>query len=686
MLIKFVKDQLTTGKENLVFYKKLNLSIAFRGELFNVKTFEKKYQKKTEDSSLTFLLGLAYKEEGPSFVKEMNGHFSIVVLDHSQQVLRCYNDRYNTIPVYFCPAENDSLIIGNRISEVCHNRKGRATIDWASLFFVAPEDKPANVIPTLVKEVSMLDGGSYLEWNFSSFSGVVKSYWSILNREVRGLEIETSKTVQALIEEYQFLISQAVLDRTTDTDLLATQLSGGFDSSIVSIIAGDRYKIPAVSALTVNSMVNNELDRAQQISQERNLDHYLSAFSLKEKITPGDWRQTVLTTEQVDCSLESFVKNQLLVHTRTLLPNVKYMLSGYGSDQLNGGLTVYNNTGDQDQNENWEAFYRNLSQEQAKDNRPLAYEFYHFGRHFLKRKIIHEKSNRVIQDPWLIYVNRLRNFQLSKVSLTESHTSLENGIMLRYPFLDNRVVDFTLAIPKALRSQLLFDKNILRQAFRDLLPSSFYNAPKFTVSRNLEISQFNVFKSVVYGNDFELLDQVFSTSKAVQETFDRDTVFQFAQHNQDKLFYPALYHLLKIINVGLLDIAFSNTEEIGKVQEWSFEPQLIKVENWEEQKTMVEKLMDADRYQFKIDQIVHQNKPINFLKDPEAEIYFLLANDELQFEIDNPAVYKLFKAIDGTQSIPQIMEQHHLEIDGLEEMVDLMVKEGYISNFSYEDY
>jgi asparagine synthase (glutamine-hydrolysing) len=68
----------------------------------------------------------------------------------------------------------------------------------------------------------------------------------------------------------------------------------------------------------------------------------------------------------------------------------------------------------------------------------------------------------------------LPNDMLFKVDMM----SMANGLEVRVPFLDHRVVDFAFSLPVASKINRKLKKRIVQDAFREILPSELYNRPK----------------------------------------------------------------------------------------------------------------------------------------------------------------------------------------------------------------
>jgi asparagine synthase (glutamine-hydrolysing) len=55
---------------------------------------------------------------------------------------------------------------------------------------------------------------------------------------------------------------------------------------------------------------------------------------------------------------------------------------------------------------------------------------------------------------------------------------MANSLELRLPFLDYRVIDFAMGLPPAWKIKVLNEKHILKETFREQIPSSIVSRPK----------------------------------------------------------------------------------------------------------------------------------------------------------------------------------------------------------------
>jgi asparagine synthase (glutamine-hydrolysing) len=180
------------------------------------------------------------------------------------------------------------------------------------------------------------------------------------------------------------------------------------------------------------------------------------------------WYDHAVFAEEIDFSLEaleyfvwmmdaprfapeSFFKHELHRYAKTRVPELKVILLGQGADEFAGGYS----TSLSSPRPSWEAYVRG---ELVPHHRTLgpAPPVAPFHREMLARI-------------WALQSHNLWN---------EDRVSSSQGVEARVPFLDHRLVELLAAIPEPLHARLFFDKAILREAARRLLPRRYTDAPK----------------------------------------------------------------------------------------------------------------------------------------------------------------------------------------------------------------
>ncbi len=90
--------------------------------------------------------------------------------------------------------------------------------------------------------------------------------------------------------------------------------------------------------------------------------------------------------------------------------------------------------------------------------------------------------------------------------------SMANGLEVRSPLLDHKVVDFAFSLPQDYKINKQLKKRILQDTFRDMLPPELYNRPK----QGFEIPLVDWFKNEFYSKIFDdLLSESFIKEQGI---------------------------------------------------------------------------------------------------------------------------------------------------------------------------
>ena len=90
--------------------------------------------------------------------------------------------------------------------------------------------------------------------------------------------------------------------------------------------------------------------------------------------------------------------------------------------------------------------------------------------------------------------------------------SMANGLEVRVPFLDHKVVNFAFNLPRAFKINESMKKKILQDAFREELPQEVYNRPK----HGFEVPLLSWFRNELRSTiDNDLLSQPFIEAQGI---------------------------------------------------------------------------------------------------------------------------------------------------------------------------
>jgi len=299
--------------------------ITFNGEIYNHRSLRPLLEAKGHrfrTNSDTEVILHAYEEFGPACVERLEGMFAFVIYDGRRNELFAARDRLGKKPL-FVAVLGGTLHFASEIPALMRSPRWRGDLDLTALegylslgYFVAPS--------TIYKNVFKLLPGHWLR---ASVRGLeTRQYWDVR-------EFDTDhRPDDALIEEIDATLRQAVHDRLESEVPLGAFLSGGIDSGlVVSYMAealGDRLVTTSVG---FGEKEHNELEAAGVVAAHFNARHYPSVIKpeLDEVITP--------VTEHLGEPLADSSAIPTWYVSREARKHVTVALSGDGGDEAFAG-------------------------------------------------------------------------------------------------------------------------------------------------------------------------------------------------------------------------------------------------------------------------------------------------------------------------------------------------------------
>jgi asparagine synthase (glutamine-hydrolysing) len=195
--------------------------------------------------------------------------------------------------------------------------------------------------------------------------------------------------------------------------------------------------------------------------------------------TPGvdEWKRLLWLLETPLCNAEQYYKHELYRYAKSIRPELRGMLLGQASDEYNGGYSALlsNDT-------DWpgfEAGVRQMARATALPAKPGLASWWDLHESpLLSDHLLRSDADRMLGDPYAAYVAAKHRDVQQYNCWHEDRTAAGNGIEARVPFLDHRIIELMATIPPERRASLLWDKRILRDAVRDVLPAAIVDRPK----------------------------------------------------------------------------------------------------------------------------------------------------------------------------------------------------------------
>ena len=500
-------------------------TIVFNGEIYNYKTLKEELMAEkavfTTNSDTEVLLQL-YIKYGASCLEQLNGFFSFAIFDKKEKSLFVARDRMGIKPLlyYF---DGEQFIFASELKAIL-SFNIKKDIDKASLFNYLQ----FNYIPSsnsIIEGVKKLKPGHFiLIKNINKLDEEIeeKLYYEIpLNQETT---IQTNAMNYEKAQEMLYnLMDDAVQKRLVSDVPVGTFLSGGVDSSIISLIA-KKHK-PDLQTFSIgykDEPFFDETSYANAVAKKIGSNHH--AFSLSNNDLYENLNDILDYIDEPFADSSAIAVYLLSKYTKE---HVSVALSGDGADEMFSGYNKHmaeyksRHPGIKESiakmgHPIWKNLPKSRNSKFTNINRQLhkfslGAKLTNKARYWKWASIINEeRANYLLKEELVFNPQRLsdtafeykkrkddllknirRDGDINDVLYTDMNMvltndmlrkvdamSMANSLEVRTPFLDHRLVSFAFSLPVAFKINQDMKKKILQDTFREELPEEIYNRPK----------------------------------------------------------------------------------------------------------------------------------------------------------------------------------------------------------------
>jgi asparagine synthase (glutamine-hydrolysing) len=449
--------------------------LTFNGEIYNYLEIKQQLSLKgysfRSDSDTEVLLA-AFVEWGPDCLKKFNGMWAFAIWDKKEKTLFLSRDRMGEKPLFYIQTEeffafaSEMKALYPLLQRVEINHKVMDLFKSNPFSYEITED-------CLIKNIKRFPAAHY---------GVVKN--NRLSQTKYWYPLEELSPVPVRYEEQCELFRELFLDackiRMRSDVPLGTALSGGIDSSATicamhAISSKDQLKNNNTSWQNafIASFPGTELDETEYALKVTN---HIGIPAINLVIDPLQeidklFYYSYLFEELYIASPIPFIQ----LYGKIKRSGVTVTLDGHGGDELFGGYPFDFIQKIKDDflnplliNSTIETYYHTF------DTNPGPYQYLkHYkdhlgwllsGRSLKKNPQFDHLNNQLYHSTFeSVLPTLLRNYD---------RYSMINGVEIRMPFLDHRIVSFAFSIPGSSKIRNGFSKAIVRDSLRDLLPSA----------------------------------------------------------------------------------------------------------------------------------------------------------------------------------------------------------------------
>jgi asparagine synthase (glutamine-hydrolysing) len=467
-----ILDLSPTGAQPMVDPATGNV-IVVNGEIYNHRTLRAELGdagwRGTSDTE-TLLLG--YARWGREVLDRLKGMFAFVIYDHARQELFVARDRLGIKPLYYtldagsCRFASEVKLLTGSGSKIMPASIG-AYLQWGA----CPEDL------LLYPDIQVLPAGHAMSIGSSGKSEIWR-YWPNRKRFQSPSEDAPQKI--------RSLLHAAVEEHLLSDVPVASFLSGGIDSSIVTALAAQKLG-PKLQTFAVGFDLAefDESAIALEVAQRFGTTHQRLQLSEEEVIDSVKEAVGHLDLPSVDAI------NTYIVARAVAQCGIKVALSGLGGDELFGGYPSFRDVPRLKRLGMLPRPLRKILGGRLADlpNDLGVCELTQWRRRFFTDAMLERaglpNETTPIESPvelpddfarisWTELSGYMRRMLLRDTDQMSMAVSLE----LRVPFLDHELVEYSLGLSAAEKKRYAGTKGLLVEACRDLLPAAVYQRPK----------------------------------------------------------------------------------------------------------------------------------------------------------------------------------------------------------------
>ncbi len=475
-----------------LYNKDKSLVIIYNGEVYNYLELRRELEAEGFEfatQSDTEVVLQAYAAWGNAAFDKLNGMFALAIHDKKAGKLVLARDHFGIKPLYMARPAKGQLMFASEIKPLLETglieKKPNDRTIYRYLRFRIHEDSSE----TFFEGITKLMPGEVLEL---SESGEKLSSYTTLKADLKRLASENKPYSAETAAEYKQRLTDSIKARLQSEVPVGTSFSGGLDSSTVVAVINQLMKDDKGSAKSVGARQNtfSAIFPGSANDEEKYVDSLLEKVGdsvTAHKIKPDadmfvkDLEDFIRTQEEPLISTGPYAQYKVMQEATN---HVTVLLDGQGADEIMAGYIPY--------------YFVYLKQLKARGQwGKLASEiisssdiFYRFARVNLRERILRKTPVRVAQ---LINRDFSKKFAGEKFETTPDNLKLRliedtfsNSLpsLLRYedkntmrfslegrvPFLDKDVLKFLFALDDESIIKGGWNKRILRDATRDLLP------------------------------------------------------------------------------------------------------------------------------------------------------------------------------------------------------------------------
>ena len=473
------------GKQPMSAMKDGNLyTIVYNGQLYNTKElrFELEENGFTFDSySDTEVLLKSFIFWKYDVVKKLNGIFSFAIWNSKKNELFLARDHFGVKPLFYT-IYNNTLVFASEIKALFKYPGIEAKLDEqsiAELFGIGPARTAGLGIFKNIYEIKPAHFGIFNENGLH-----IERYWKLESK------VHTDNLGKTC-DNVRFLLEDSISRQLVSDVPLCTFLSGGLDSSIITLYASKyckKHNLPPLNTYSVD-YVDNDKNFVKTDFQPNSDNYYINLMT--EKLNTNH-HTVILDTPELASALEDAmisrdfpgmadVDSSLLLFCKKVKQNATVSLTGECADEIFGGYPWFFRA--DALNSNTFPWSIAITERQNLLNPQIAskvnlknYIDYRYQESLNEVDILDEDSMETAEKRRISHLTL--NWFMQTLLDRSDRMAMYNGFELRVPFCDYRLAEYVWNIPWEMKALHGREKGLLRYIMKDLLPEEIVDRKK----------------------------------------------------------------------------------------------------------------------------------------------------------------------------------------------------------------
>ncbi|MDB5120187.1 MAG: hypothetical protein JWN56_1405 [Sphingobacteriales bacterium] len=470
-----------------------NLHITYNGEIYNFKELRtelKTYGYSFRSDTDTEVILVAYEHWKENSFGRFIGMFAFALVDKTLGKTYLVRDQSGIKPLYYSTTDSN-LIFSSEIKAFAKTSFDFKINERWKVYLLALGHIPEPF--TTLESVESLPKGSFLTWDNRSASHTTTAFYTFTYTE-KIIDITYA------IEKVRYGIEEAVKRNLIADAPLGVFLSGGIDSSILTLVA-DKYKKEDLNTLSIQFEETDYSEKKYQalVNNKTSAQHRDYVFNYK--LFTKNFQSILSAMDQP--STDGI--NSWFVSKCAKENGLKAVLSGLGADELFGGYPSFQRMhklatlkmlpkrllrlAENHEDPKFKRLYY-LSY-----NNPIGE--YLFLRGFFTPTTIaaildanHKEVDNILANfPLKQGINNLKdgnraswletNLYMENQLLKDTdYMSMSHGVEVRVPYLDPELINTVFNIKQEIKYSKKLPKSLLISAFKDILPEPIWNRKK----------------------------------------------------------------------------------------------------------------------------------------------------------------------------------------------------------------